>query len=252
MPCTPRERGEVDRAACRRASRSAPAGRPAGGTRRCRRRRCRRRRTWRRCRGRPRRADRWRRAGSTGRRAGRPSDRRTPAAMPSDGRHEAVDAVGPAVGEDATPSARRGEALDVAHGHARRDHERRAVGQRGARRRARRGPRTARPSRRPARRSRRVPTRRRRCHDSRHSRRRPIPPTASASAPSSSSGVGDHAAAHRVVRVEPRTVGIDQDLVDRRRRATASRLAGERRADAQHDVGPVRRRRTPGPRSSGS
>ena len=75
--------------------------------------------------------------------------------------------------------ARRGEALDVAHRHARRDHERGAVGKRGRRRRARSGPRTARPTRRRARRSstvrdigvapRRRPSRRR---PSRRARRR--------------------------------------------------------------------------------
>ena len=47
------------------------------------------------------------------------------------GRHEPVDAVDPAVGVEGDALARGGEALDVAHRHARRDHERRVRGRRG-------------------------------------------------------------------------------------------------------------------------
>ena len=69
------------------------------------------------------------------------------------------------------PVARRGEALRVADRHARREHERSAVGYAPRQRRARCVPRTARPSRRSGRRSRRAPTRRP-CASARATRRR--------------------------------------------------------------------------------
>ena len=120
------ERAEVDAAAaCRTASRSARAARPAGGTRRSRRRRCRRRRTWRRRRGRrapsrPLVSCRKHRSPSSATvgpsdAAATPSTVDTNPSMPFTPRlASTVDAV-----------AGRGEALDVAHRHARRDHERR-------------------------------------------------------------------------------------------------------------------------------
>jgi hypothetical protein len=59
-------------------------------------------------------------------RGGRPG----PRGDPDRSRHDAVDAVGPPVGDDPDAGAGRGVALDVAHGHRRRHDEGRPGGQR--------------------------------------------------------------------------------------------------------------------------
>ena len=139
-----------------------------------------------------------------------------------------------------TPSAGAANALDVAHRHARRDDQRRAVGQRGddvacdpplerlvpaVEQAVDRAPSaslgagaTVEPLRscRPGRRS------------------------ASATAASSALGVDRETLAAPRRGIEPRAVGIDEPLRHRPGRATRRGLARERRADAQHEVGAVR------------
>ena len=53
-------------------------------------------------------------------------------------------------------------------------------------------------------------------------------------------GIGGHAATRRVQRIEPRTVRIDQHLIDRGVEPLPGDLAGRRATDPQDDVGAIR------------
>ena len=150
--------------------------------------------------------------------------RRTPAAMPSDGRHEAVDAVDAAVGEHV---ARRRAARRSSRRRARAcSTRRRATPPSGTAATTSRAMRpsngSSQPSSRPsiaarAGASASVPRRRT------HRRRSAVTSSASASATSSSSASASIRPLTACVRVEPRAVGIDRAPGRRRHRATASR-----------------------------
>ena len=139
-----------------------------------------------------------------------------------------------------TPSRAPGEALDVAHRHARRDHERRVL--RVTTPTTSRATRPSNGSAHPSIRSSiavRARVRRRSVQRATQSSST-ITSTASANAPSSSSGSATIRPLAACVRIEPRVVGIDQHLVDVGLEPLHRDLVGGRRADAQHDVGPVR------------
>ena len=145
----------------------------------------------------------------------------------------------PRLAWNVTPSRARGEALDVADRHARRDHERGAVRAARRRRRARPDLRTARPSCRSGRRSRRAPARRRRS-SAPPTRRSTITSTASASAPSSSSGSATIRPLTACCGSSHASSGSTSTWSTSGSSHCTATLLVVRRADAQHDVGPVR------------
>ena len=168
---------------------------------------------------------------------------------PEDGGHEPVDAVDAPVGVEPQAPAGPGEGLDVADGHARPDHQRRAVGEAGRPGRGRSGPRTGRRRRRASRRWR--PGRRPR------PRRHAVQPRRPAGAAvrlqpvgegvEEGAGVGDHPLRRAPVGVEPGPVGVDEDPGDVGVEPAGGHLAGEGGADVEDQVGPepVGHRRDP-------
>ena len=186
-----------------------------------------------------RRADRWCRAGSRDRRRARRPGPACAPAIPHDGRDEAVDAVRTPVGEHAEPGPRRHAPFERAHGQARRDDAaRRRRGSR-PRHRGRCVPRTQRRRRatassaRRARRSASDHSREPRCRGRRCRR------SSAVNAREQRTGVGAHALARGVVRVEPGVVGIDEHGGNVGEPGVGD-LARERRADADDEIGPVR------------